>query len=160
MGENSAIEWTGHTFNPWWGCVKVSPACDHCYAETWAKRTGHDVWGAGVQRRRLNDEYWNQPLRWNRNAARTGRRVRVFCASMADVFEGDRSLNGLRDRLWTLIERTPNLDWLLLTKRPHMIRRLAPWDGDWPKHVWVGATVENQRFGEDRIRFLIDVPCR
>ena len=160
MATNSAIEWTSHTFNPWWGCTKVSPACDHCYAESWAKRIGHDVWGAGTPRRRLGDDYWNLPLRWNRHAARIGRRSRVFCASMADVFEWNRDLDATRDRLWALIERTPNLDWLLLTKRPHLISRLVPWNDCWPDHVWVGTTVENQRFAEHRVRHLIGVPCR
>ena len=160
MAENSPIEWTGHTFNPWWGCTKVSAACDHCYAETWAKRTGHDVWGPKASRRRLSDAYWDRPLRWNSDAEQSRRRVRVFCASMADVFEWDRELNDLRDRLWGIVERTPNLDWLLLTKRPHLARRLAPWSDHWPEHVWIGTTVENQRFAEQRIPFLLDVPCR
>ena len=160
MARDSAIEWTGHTFNPWWGCTKVSPACDHCYAETWAKRTGFDVWGAHAPRRRLGDDYWNQPLRWDQDAAQSGQRARVFCASMADVFEWNRALDNLRERLWTLIESTPNLDWLLLTKRPHLARRLAPWASAWPTHVWLGTTVENQLFADRRIRFLLDVPCR
>lgn len=160
MAANSAIEWTTHTFNPWWGCTRVSPACDHCYAETWAKRTGHDVWGQGARRRRLGDEYWRQPLRWNRAAARNGRRVRVFCASMADVFEWNRDLDDLRDRLWMLIERTPHLDWLLLTKRPQLAPLLAPWADKWPTHVWLGTTVENQRFADQRIPFLLKIPCR
>ncbi len=159
MARDSAIEWTGHTFNPWWGCTKVSPACAHCYAETWAKRTGHDVWGADVPRRQLSDNYWNQPNRWDQEAARSGRRARVFCASMADVFEWDPALDRLRKRLWPLIERTTNLDWLLLTKRPHLARRLAPWS-KWPPHVWLGTTVENQHFADRRILSLLDVPCR
>ena len=160
MAEHSTIEWTNHTFNPWWGCTKVSPACDHCYAEVWAKRTGHDVWGAKGQRRFLSDATWEQPLRWDRAAARSGRRMRVFCASMADVFEWGHGLRAARDRLWALIERTPHLDWLLLTKRPHLVRRLAPWNGRWPAHVWLGTTVENQRFAAKRIPFLLDIPCR
>ncbi len=162
MARNSTIEWTGHTFNPWWGCTKVSPACDHCYAETWAKRTGHAVWGATSPRRLLSDDYWQQPLQWDRQAARLGRRSRVFCASMADVFESSPSLQleALRQRLWRLVERTPNLDWLLLTKRPHLARRLVPWTDAWPARVWLGTTVENQRFADRRIRFLLDVPCQ
>ena len=137
MARDSAIEWTGHTFNPWWGCTKVSPACDHCYAEAWAKRTGFDVWGADAPRRRLGDDYWNQPLRWDQDAAQSGRRARVFCASMADVFEWDRALDNLRERLWTLIESTPNLDWLLLTKRPHLARRLKRFSNR-PCTTWGG----------------------
>ena len=160
MAEHSTIEWTDHTFNPWWGCTKVSPACDHCYAETWAKRTGHDVWGAKSPRRFLSEATWNQPVRWNLAAARAGRRMRVFCASMADVFEWGHGLSAARERLWELIERTPHLDWLLLTKRPHLVPRLAPWSTRWPAHVWVGTTVENQRFAVKRIPYLLDIPCR
>ena len=151
MARDSPIEWTGHTFNPWWGCTKVSPACDHCYAEVWARRTGHHVWGAGVHRRQLSDNYWDQPLRRDRAAEATGRRARVFCASMADVFEWRPDLDALRDRLWCLVERTPNLDWLLLTKRPELARRLTPWRAAWPSNVWLGTTVENQHFADQRI---------
>lgn len=160
MARDSAIEWTSHTFNPWWGCTKISPACAHCYAETWAKRTGHEVWGTDATRRPLSDRYWNQPLRWDREAVRSGRRARVFCASMADVFELDRGLDGLRERLWKIVEQTPNLDWLLLTKRPHLVRRMVPWTSEWPAHVWLGTTVENQHFADRRIGFLLKVPCR
>ena len=160
MSKNSAIEWTVHTFNPWWGCTKISPACDHCYAEIWAKRTGYEVWGANATRRQLSDDYWSQPLLWDRHAAQTGRRARVFCASMADVFEWEPALDSLRERLWALVERTPNLDWLLLTKRPHLARRMAPWANTWPAHVWLGTSVENQHFADHRIRFLVDVPCQ
>ena len=154
MAQHSTIEWTDHTFNPWWGCTKVSPACDHCYAEGWAKRTGHDVWGAKSSRRFLSESTWKQPERWNRTAARAGTRMRVFCASMADVFEWGHRLSSTRERLWELIDRTPHLDWLLLTKRPHLVQRLAPWSTRWPAHVWLGTTVENQRFAAKRIPHL------
>jgi len=160
MAQDSRIEWTDHTFNPWWGCTKVSPACDNCYAEAWAKRTGHSVWGAKTPRRFLSDFYWLQPIRWNKVAAKHGRRERVFCASMADVFEWRADLRPWRLRLWDLIEATPNLDWLLLTKRPHLVARLNPWGDKWPTNVWLGATVESQRFAEKRIKHLIDVPAK
>ena len=160
MAQDSRIEWTHHTFNPWWGCTKVSPACDNCYAEAWAKRTGHSVWGAKTPRRFLSDFYWLQPLRWNREAARRGQRERVFCASMADVFEWRADLSPWRNRLWELIEATPNLDWLLLTKRPHLVKRLNPWGDSWPENVWLGATVESQRLAEKRIHHIVDSPAR
>ncbi len=156
MAKDSKIEWTDHTFNPWWGCTKVSDACDHCYAETWAKRTGHQVWGHGGQRRFLSDDYWRHPLKWDEECANTGTRRRVFCASMADVFEWRADLKETRARLWELIELTPNLDWLLLTKRPHLAKRLVPWKERWPKNVWLGTTVENQRFAEARIPHLLE----
>lgn len=160
MAENSRIEWTDHTFNPWWGCTKVSPACDNCYAEAWARRTGHSVWGAKSERRFLSDFYWKQPLRWNREAKKRGVRERVFCASMADVFEWRADLSTWRNRLWDLIEQTPNLDWLLLTKRPHLVARLNPWGDDWPENVWLGATLESQRFVKKRLHHLVDAPAK
>src|SRR4051812_17878872 len=104
MAKNSTIEWTHHTFNPWWGCTKVSPGCKHCYAETWARRVGQDLWGARAHRRELSDAYWREPLAWNAQAFRLGERHRVFCASMADVFEDRRDLDAKRERLWQLID--------------------------------------------------------
>ena len=159
MARDSKIEWTDHTFNPWWGCTKVSPACDHCYAEAWAKRVGLDVWSTGKPRRFLSDAYWRQPHRWNAEAERSGRRARVFCASMADVFEWEKGLSSWRQRLWTLIDETRCLDWLLLTKRPHLVRRLTPWEDEWPDNVWIGTTVENQRWVDKRLPHLSDIPA-
>lgn len=146
MGKNSKIEWTHHTFNPWWGCVKVSAACKHCYAETWARRVGQDVWGARAPRRFFSEQHWRQPLQWDAQARTEGERRRVFCASMADVFEGRADLDATRERLWGLIESTPHLDWLLLTKRPERVRELAPWSLDWPPNIWLGTTVESARW--------------
>lgn len=159
MAKNSHIEWTHHTFNPWWGCIKISPACDNCYAELWAKRMGHQLWGRHSSRRFFGAAHWREPLSWNEEARVTGRRERVFCASMADVFERRADLNAERLRLWNLIENTPNLDWLLLTKRPQNIRKLAPWREDWPANVWLGTTVENQTEAEKRLPSLLSVPA-
>jgi len=155
MAKDSRIEWTHHTFNPWWGCTKVSPGCKYCYAETWAKRIGQKVWGPKAPRRELTEGYWRQPLVWNDEASGLRHRPRVFCASMADVFEDRRDLDSKRERLWHLIERTPNLDWLLLTKRPQNVADLAPWRGQWPENVWLGATTENQRWLEKRLPILL-----
>jgi protein gp37 len=116
MGENSAISWTHHTFNPWVGCSKISPACEHCYAESWAKRAGFPgLWSDG-ERRRTSAANWAAPLKWNRMAAEAGTRARVFCASLADVFDNVVP-EGWRADLFRVIRQTPNLDWLLLTKR-------------------------------------------
>lgn len=156
--QNSKIEWTTHTFNPWWGCTKVSPACDHCYAEALAKRRGHNVWGPGADIRILSETHWRQPLKWNRLALEAGERHRVFCASMADVFEGRPEHAPHRARLWPLIEATPALDWLLLTKRPGKVLSLAPWGVDWPRNVWVGTTVENQEWVDRRLPALLAIP--
>ena len=159
MAKNSKIEWTHHTFNPWWGCERVSPACKNCYAEAWAHRLGMDLWSKAAPRRFLSDAYWRQPVAWNRDAERKGVRDRVFCASMADVFEDRRDLDVPRDRLWKLIAETPNLDWLLLTKRPHRVSQLVPWGDSWPRNVWLGATVENQRWAEKRVPELLAHPA-
>lgn len=160
MAKNSRIEWTDHTFNPWWGCVKVSPACKHCYAEAWAKRVGAAVWGARAPRRFFSDKHWAEPRRWNREAEASGRRHRVFCASMADVFEDRRELDEWRERLASLIDETPWLDWLLLTKRPEKAAKLAPWGAVWPRNVWLGTTVETQVWVERRLPALAKIPAR
>lgn len=156
MAQNSKIEWTHHTFNPWWGCIRVSPACKHCYAEAWARRVGMDLWGAKSPRRFFTDTHWREPLKWNREAAEAGERRRVFCASMADVFEKRAELDAHRARLWPLIESTPHLDWLLLTKRPENIATMAPWDRSWPSNVWLGTTAENQHWAAKRIPMLLE----
>ena len=155
MAKNSKIEWTHHTFNPWWGCTKVSEACTYCYAETWAKRVGSDIWGAHTPRRLFGETHWQQPITWNREAENEGRRKRVFCASMSDVFENRPELVWPRTRLWAMIERTPWLDWLLLTKRPEMIERFVPWTSDWPENIWLGTTVESQEWANKRIPLLL-----
>lgn len=171
MAENSKIEWTDHTWNPWWGCVKVSPACTHCYAATLAHRYGTE-WGPQAQRRFFRDKHWQEPVKWNRKAEREGRRMKVFCASMADVFEElpadhpDRErMTAERVRLFTLIDATPHLDWLLLTKRPENIRHKRFWppvqnqvNFTYRSNVWLGCTVEDQANADRRIPELLK--CR
>lgn len=151
MGVATEIAWTDHTFNPWWGCVNVSPGCDNCYAEAFAKRTGHAVWGKDSGRRFFGDKHWAEPLKW---------KGRVFCASMADVFEMNQVLGESRHRLFNLIEATPLLTWQLLTKRPENVARLAPksWLRNWPEHVWLGTTVEDQTRANLRVPRLLSVP--
>lgn len=164
MGEGSLIAWTDHTFNPWRGCAKVSPGCKFCYAETFVtKRQGLPLWGVGAERKIAAPSTWKEPLRWNREAQAQGRRARVFCASLADVFEPREDLDAARRQLAQLIDKTPWLDWLLLTKRPgEMIRlgRLMGWEGAWPSNVWAGTTTENQEQAERRIPRLLEVPAR
>ena len=164
MAENSKIEWTTHTFNPWWGCTKVSAACDNCYAETLATRFD-TAWGKDAARKFFSDKHWSEPLKWQRKAERGSteeeRHPRVFCASMADVFEDNDTLIAERERLWRLIEATPNLIWLLLTKRPHLMTRFAPadWAGGWPPNIWAMTTVEDQTWADARIPWLMKVPA-
>lgn len=168
MAENSKIEWTDHTFNPWIGCQKVSPGCDHCYAEERMDKRFHRVdWGPHGARVRTSAANWKQPLKWNREAAAAGVRKRVFCASLADVFDNHASIDPQwRLDLWELIGRTKNLDWLLLTKRPQNFYKMLPesygmpaWGNGWP-NVWIGTTVENQEEANRRVPHLLAVPAR
>ncbi|MBF0185994.1 MAG: phage Gp37/Gp68 family protein [Magnetococcales bacterium] len=160
MGKDSKIEWTHHTFNPWWGCTRASAGCANCYAEVWAKRVGVDLWGKEAPRRFFGDSHWHNPLRWQTDALRTQQRQRVFCASMADVFESRSDLDPWRARLWDLIQKTPNLDWLLVSKRPEEAAKLTPWGSKWPQNVWMGTTVETQEWAEKRIEAILDVPAK
>lgn len=152
MARNSKIGWTHHTFNPWWGCEKVSPACKHCYAEAWAKRCGHHVWGPGAPRRFFGDKHWSEPRAWNRQAEAAGELRRVFCASQADVLEDLRTLDEHRARLWDLIRETPWLQWLLLTKRPEHFDMVP---ADVMQLIWAGTTMENQEWAERRAGALL-----
>lgn len=169
MGFDSKIAWTHHTFNCWWGCVRVSEACRYCYAETWAKRTGHDVWGPSGSRRFFSEKHWNGPVNWNNKAEKAGERYRVFCASMCDVFEklpddhpDAEEMEKARVKLWKLIEKTKNLDWLLLTKRPENIMKMIPaeWQDKLPDNVWAGTTAEDQETADERCEYLAKVPAK
>jgi protein gp37 len=141
MAEISAISWTDATFNPWIGCTKISPACDRCYAARDNERRGWvSGWGSGVPRRRTKT--WGDPLKWNRKAAQTGYRPRVFCTSLADVFDNEVE-QAWRDDLWQLLRETPNLRWILLTKRIGNAAKMLP--ADWPfQNAGLMSTLENQ----------------
>lgn len=188
MSEHSAIAWTDHTFNPWHGCTKVSPGCKHCYASTWRFKKAE--WGPTATRVRTSASYWKQPLKWNKETwyecsvcgwrgpekdAETHHsdgsiehfmkptRQRVFCASMADVFEDNKQVANWRGELFKLIEQTPNLDWLLLTKRPERMFSLGTdaagvifdlWLADNP-NVWLGTSVESQDYFDERVAALV-----
>lgn len=199
MSEKSKIEWCDSTFNPWIGCTKISPGCDHCYAERQMdQRLGHVQWGAGKPRRRTSASYWHQPTRWNARAdvfcecacgwrgeldtlesdecPACGRhenlepaRRRVFCASLADVFDNEAPAEWRRDLL-NLIADTPRLDWLVLTKRIGNARAMLDdcrrgdsqpgdtWDGAWP-NLWIGATVCNQQEFQRDVPKLLQTPA-
>lgn len=161
MGEGTKISWATNTFNPWWGCVEVSPACDSCYARSLSERWGFDIWGKDKPRRFFGEKHWKEPVKWNERAKASGVRERVFCASMADVFEKRSDLDPWRTKLWDLIEKTPWLDWMLLTKRHLAIESMLPpeWIQNPRANVWLGVTAENQRRAEERIPALLDVPA-
>lgn len=159
MAENTKIAWATHTFNPWLGCSRVSPACDHCYAAEWAKRTGHpELWEG--ERRRTTEANWRLPLKWDAESARTGDRQLVFCASLADVFDNVVP-DAWRADLFELIRRTPNLDWLLLTKRIGLAIGMLPddWNEGYP-NVWLGATVVTQNEVDRDVPKLLATPAR
>ncbi|MDN7558852.1 phage Gp37/Gp68 family protein [Burkholderia orbicola] len=178
MSENSKIEWTDSTFNPWEGCAKVSPGCDHCYAEARNARFGGGTavnWGPGAPRRRTSAANWRKPLAWEAAHAEFfaahGRRQRVFCASLADVF--DNAVDpAWRAALFDLIERTPNLDWLLLTKRignvMSMVSEAAQYQFDLDRiekprlhdNVTIGATIVNREEMLRDAEKLLAVPAR
>lgn len=171
MAENSKIEWTDHTFNPWMGCTKVSPACANCYAERdFDHRYKKVQWGPSGTRVVTSDANWRKPLQWEREAGSAGVRKRVFCASLADVFEDwegvmrwsdgqevPGTMNHVRQRLFNLIAVTQNLDWLLLTKRPENIERMwhavSP-HGHYFHNVWLGTSIENQEWADKRLAYL------
>jgi len=155
MGKDSKIPWTDHTFNPWHGCTKVRKACENCYAASFAKRTGHDVFGPNKPRRFLSDSHWKQPLRRDREAAREGVRPRVFCMSMGDLFETRADLAGPRQRAFDLMRRTPNLDWLILTKRIRQAAGHIRACGKWPANARLGVTVATQEDVDEDIPTLI-----
>ncbi len=208
MAENSKIEWTRHTFNPVRGCTKVSEGCANCYAETMSGRNPNllGIWGSFGTRIVASADMWRQPLKWNKAAEKAGERHRVFCASLAGLFEewpgmihfyqvdedtdkpaigcawyvpgrgvvpaGQTSahynrkerqatLQDVRDQVFALIEQTPHLDWLLLTKRPQNVLRMVPekWKAGFPANVWIGATVENQARADERIPQLLNIPA-
>lgn len=159
--ENSKIEWTDHTFNHWQGCIKVSPGCKNCYAETLSNRWGKDIWGPGAKRQRTSAANWQKPLQWDKQAKKAGERYRVFCASMADVFEdNDQLIDWRLDLFENIIARTPNLDWLILTKRPDVARQFFGLRLDllFP-NIWMGASIESQEYADKRIPELLKIPA-
>lgn len=182
MASETAIGWTDHTFNPWWGCTKVHTGCKNCYAETLDARWGGDHWGPRNPRRMVLGE-WNKPAKWNAQAGSAGKTRRVFCASMCDLFEdydgpvvdqrGNQvemryhpgrfwTVPTLRFRVFDIIADTPHLLWLLLTKRPENVTRMVPpaWLDRWPDNVMTGTSPCDQETADTAIPNLLRVPGR
>ena len=149
MGEVTKIEWCDHTFNPWIGCTKVSPGCAHCYA---ARQNEHwkwvEGWGPGTPRRITSEANWRQLRKWNDKAILASERRRVFVASLADVFDGEAPA-GARERLWAEIDACPNLEFLLLTKRPENWEAMLPadWLAAWRLMFGLGSLPKINRGG-------------
>ncbi len=191
MSENTKIEWCDHTFNPWEGCQKVGPGCDNCYAETRNARFAGGAainWGPGAPRRRTSASNWELPKRWNAQAEafmnQHGRRQRVFCASLGDWADNAVPIEWLVDML-EMVRLTPNLDWLLLTKRIGIVSQrlqqanafilgnwpsidakpLSQWLTNWleddcpPANVWLGTTITSQPEADRDITKLLAVPA-
>ena len=158
MGANTKISWADDTFNPWIGCTKVSPGCDHCYAEAQDKhrKWTSDGWGPGKPRHRTSKTTWNNPVKWNREAEAAGSRRRVFCASLADVFDNEIPQEWRAD-LWALVRATPYLDWLILTKRIGNAKKMLP--DDLLKNVWLGVSIVNQAEANRDILKLLETPA-
>ena len=156
MAENSKIEWTDHTWNPWLGCTKVSPACDHCYAEAMMDtRYGRVRWGAGEDRVRTSPANWALPLKWDRAAALAGRRATVFCLSLGDIWDNEVDPIWRREA-FAVMDRTPNLVYLLLSKRIGNAERMCdPLAGNpmLPRNAALGATMATQdEYDRDRMK--------
>jgi len=187
MGADSKIQWTTHTFNPWRGCSKVHAGCTNCYAETLSGRNPGTlgVWGRDGTRVVASESMWKEPLKWNRDAEKAGERRRVFCASLADVFEDWRlpvvnsrgnqlfihsdgtidsephgrqaSLSDVRRRLFALRRATPWLDWLFLTKRPENVEAMTLEAGDdyYAENRWIGTSVSDQATADKANKVLV-----
>ena len=160
--QNTKIEWAHDTLNWWWGCAKVSPACEHCYAEMMCKLFGQGraVWGATgkrwIRENAVRDAHKILRL------AETGERRRVFVNSMSDTFEEHPGLTEARIDALGFMAAYSAVNWLLLTKRPENVRRMVPtaWLDDWPAHVWIGTTVEDQKRADERIPVLLSIPAK
>jgi protein gp37 len=159
MGQTTGIQWCHHTFNAVWGCTKVDRGCQRCYAETFSRRVGLDVWGPATDYRVFGDSHWSEPFAWNAAARASGERRRCFGGSMCDPFDVEWP-QGTHGRLWDLIRRTGSLDWLLLTKRPENIPHMLP--SDWGygfSNVWILVSAHDQESLVRRAKILAGIPA-
>ena len=174
MAETTGIAWTTSTWNPWIGCTEVSTektgggGCDNCYARELDRRHRFGLkkgegpaagvaphWGPGAARYRT--KAWQTPLAWNGQAERSGVHWTVF-PSLCDPFDNEVPDSWHSD-LWALIAETPNLTWLLLTKRIGNARKLMPWVEHPFPNVWLGASVVNQEEADRDIPKLLATPA-
>lgn len=127
-----------------------------------------NTWGVDGVRLKTSDSYWKQPFKWNAKAAKAGRRDKVFCGSLCDVFDDHPSINDYwRIQLWDTIDKTPDLIWMLLTKRPENILEYLPpahpgtcWEHGIPPNVWLGVSVENRATASERIPILLETNAK
>lgn len=158
VGEKTGISWTHSTWNGWWGCEEVSRGCNNCYARVLSERHGFKIWGGkDTPRHRTSENNWNEPFRWNRAAAKEGRRRRAFAQSMSDLLEDHPMVSPWRMRAWETMEQTEWIDWLALTKRPENWMRMVPqrwiFNGA-PPNIWLLTSTEDQENAELRTIYL------
>jgi len=115
MARSTSIEWADSTLNIWFGCTKVSAACDHCYAEAWSKRSALVKWGPGETR--VQAKHWREELEAiSRLAAKAGRPWFVFVNSLSDFFDNEAD-DALRAEALAAFRLHPRVTFILLTKR-------------------------------------------
>lgn len=163
MGQTTSISWCDATFNLWISCTKTSPGCANCYAERQNNHFGWNKagWGPNAARKRTGEAYWKQPYKWDKRAAQTGVRLRVFGDSLCDVCDDHPSIKQEWRQVYAnLVINTPHLDWLWLTKHPDRFNdiwwRLFDWE--LPSNLWVGITAENQKMWDERKCYLPEIP--
>lgn len=158
MTWDSKISWTHHTFNAWLGCAKVGKDCENCYAETLMDKRFHRVaWGPEGTRKRTSMANWRKPVRWDKVAKENGVKFMVFGNSLNDILEDREELVQWRADYVELIESTPNLIWMLLTKRPENWELLpSKWYAFPPPNVWFGLSVADRQTYFDRTGSFMD----
>jgi protein gp37 len=160
LSRTTRIEWADHAHARHFGCTKVSRGCDNCYAESWTRRFKKAGWGPHAERIRAKAATLRRPIAWNRKAERAGKPAFVFCSHESDVFD-NQAPDAWRAEFWRLIEATPHLVWLLLTKRPQNVMRMIPpaWRSGLPRNVWIGTSAEGQAEAEQRLPVLCRIPA-
>lgn len=160
MGDHTDISWAQKTFNGWEGCQHVSPACDFCYAEDRANHWKTVKWGPHGERRHTSAANWRKPYRWNEEAKAAGVRYRVFAFSLADWLD-NKVPPAWRGAFAEVVEDTPHLDWMLLSKRIQLWDKLSPWaKRALPPNVWIGSSAEMQRYADERGKIMQRIDAR
>jgi len=148
MGNQTGIGWTDKTWNPWYHCRKVSPGCANCYMFTKREALGYDPNVVTRSKTTFRD-----PLKWKDPAA-------IFTCSWSDFFIEEA--DAWRPEAWEIIRQTPRHVYQILTKRIERVLEHLPWVAEgtppWP-HVWLGVSVENQRYADERIPLLLQAPA-
>lgn len=155
MGTDTSIEYADHTKSPWRGCSVKSAGCSQCFAREWARRWGKpELWLKNGPREIAAEGSWREFRTWNRMAEKEGRRHRVLCGTLCDVFEPHPGVIEARKRLWGMIEETPWVIYMLFTKRPEEVNGMVPWGSSWPGNAWLITSIEDQASAEERIPLL------